>query len=198
MNSDTHTHPFFPAAAPPLLAPWSCPLLALIFSSLLNRFLRRLVLRTRLEETRPLSSCLSNLDNFRLHGERLKFAAGCLPETVFRRRHEDLHRWPSPTKSARPLKLFPAFLQPQAVLWWPFHAVPKQLEWGHLQMAPIWNLQIPHLWSVPPATAMPPLLQGVPSHGSSTMLAASTATHLPLPMLTSSRPSKCLALPSSM
>ena len=37
---------------------------------------------TRLEETRLTSSCLSNLDNVRLHGERLKFAAGC-PSKLF-------------------------------------------------------------------------------------------------------------------
>ena len=51
-------------------------------------------------------------------------------------------------------------------------------------MALIWNLQIPHLWTVPQAIAMPPLPQGVPSPGSSNMLAIFTVTRLLLPIPT--------------
>ena len=78
----THTcnYPFSPPPPLPLLAPCSCPLLALISSSIFHRFPRHLVLRTHLEKTRLTSLCLFNLEYFRPHGERLKFAAGCLPE----------------------------------------------------------------------------------------------------------------------
>ena len=48
-------------------------------------------------------------------------------------------------------------------------------------MAPIWDLQIPNLWSAPPATAMPLPPLGVPFPGSWTMLAIFIVTR-PLPL----------------
>ena len=96
------------------------------------------------------SSCLSNLDDFGLFSERLKSAAGCPSEFFLPRRPKGSSQMAKPNAERPTLEALPS---PSEASSSSLVAVPRsfrRLEWGHLQMAPIWDLQIPHLWSVPP------------------------------------------------